>query len=122
MAFRDAGPGCPVCAISLVEMSVRGRDCRRCPSCGGIWIPSQAFHELLAETAGSGPQPELQLVHRTSGRACPDCRDPMASLVLEHVEIEQCQRHGIWLDRNELQEAFLMASEPRWTWTRRDQS
>jgi hypothetical protein len=92
-----------------------------CPGCGGVWLdagelellldaPDEA-HRLLALFA-QNPHPA------DKSRKCPICRKKMTEVRIGVSEppllIEKCkQHHGLWFDKNELQQAITMASSDK---------
>jgi len=107
MAYRDEHERCPRCGIELVDAVIGVA----CSQCRGLWIqPSSVFE--MANNMRMPPEP-VELPFTVDGNReqlrCPTCRDGMRLISLYQVQIDICDKHGIWFDANELA-AVLMRS------------
>lgn len=107
---------CPTCKIPLVVVEREAIELDWCVECRGLWF-DEGEMVLLGEKAGRRLESE-DLGHRAGDsvaagrRRCPRCPRRMERVTLalgqsppsaeEHVEIDCCPEHGIWLDRGEL--------------------
>lgn len=48
------------------------------------------------------PKASVQPAAPSSGRACPDCTEPLELMRIGDVEVDVCDAHGVWFDRYEL--------------------
>jgi Zn-finger nucleic acid-binding protein len=100
MIYRDGSAVCPRCSGPL-DNSADGLGCARCH---GVLMEIAAFKERLQPAAhGRAQVPALTVRHdRARHLACPVCRTPMAKVMLEAIDLDRCDEHGVWLDRGEL--------------------
>jgi Zn-finger nucleic acid-binding protein len=92
-----------------------------CPACRGVWLDagelellldaSDEARHLLASFA-KNPQPT------DKPKKCPICRKKMTEVRIGAGEppflIDECrQHHGLWFDKNELQQAITMAGSDK---------
>ncbi len=107
--YRDSEVRCPRCASTLIDAGAA----RGCTECRGLWLEQTVLHHMV-EQMQTPPAP-ISLVFRAHQRAplsCPECADPMTTLVLQNVEIDRCEKHGLWFDRDELQTVLLASYVP----------
>jgi Zn-finger nucleic acid-binding protein len=112
---------CPRCRVPLAVGHAAGTLLRGCPSCGGIWLDNASVerivHALPADALGladsatrwAKQQPDLR-----AAIACPECGRPLERRLVPQarVEIDGCDTHGTWFDRDELRQvahAFAVA-------------
>jgi Zn-finger nucleic acid-binding protein len=105
-------PMCPRCRISLECKSEHDIDIYSCPQCNGLWLDPGEFdvlttestvyrEEQLKEEYSRPPLPE-----KIEYLPCARCGKLMVSKNYAHISgliIEECGRHGIWLDNGELE-------------------
>ena len=107
MPYRETGLACPACNAALVR--ARGKwdlELEHCTACQGIWLGEDTLREMYRQS-GQGYELEwLPRLTREPTRACPRCTRPMKPSLIEVVEVERCEHHGIWFDRSELERAL----------------
>lgn len=112
---------CPACNNTMIILEHEQIEIDYCPACGGVWLdggelelildaPDEA-HRLLASFAPN-PAPA------STPRKCPICRKKMAEVRIGTAEppllIDECkQHHGLWFDKDELQQAVTMAASDK---------
>lgn len=124
-----AGRGaCPGCSAALQRTATgRGVEIDVCADCGGIWLDAGELEHLtsgLDPAPGAGASDERELRGRVPVtrpvendvryRECPRCGDIMSRRnfgTISGVIVDECPKHGIYLDAGELEEveAFLRA-------------
>lgn len=111
---------CPSCSEPLDVVSHEGVDIDRCPAGHGVWLDKGELRAVVLSEAEDRPQDEelqaLDAAARDHGqgllaelargtRNCPVCAAPMK--ITEYagsgVAIDECVRHGVWLDDGELE-------------------
>lgn len=107
--YRDEYERCPRCHVELIDAGA----VRACTSCNGQW----ATHEVLMEmalTMSHPNRPRMQFVDhpRKETLACPSCGKAMGTWKLHKVEIDRCEPHGVWFDRNELEHVLFATFVP----------
>jgi Zn-finger nucleic acid-binding protein len=120
MMNRDDFPMCPRCDVALDANGARWV----CKTCSGILLTEPEISRLVADMLGAAvselgwtsriaePQP-LKLAEREAeGQApvCPRCAAAMAPRSLYGIKVDRCSEHGIWFDREELEQALRAAS------------
>jgi Zn-finger nucleic acid-binding protein len=104
---------CPACRGPMELAIERGVEIHRCTSCWGLWLDPGELDELV--TPPLDPQPdiialrdEMRQVAPPLGevryRMCPRCGDPMNRRnygSVSGVVIDECNRHGMYLDARE---------------------
>jgi Zn-finger nucleic acid-binding protein len=84
-----------------------GHDLEVCDRCGGSWMEVASF---LADLRRAQPRLAVdELMEHNDGtprRPCPVCKEPMAIVWIEFLQLDQCQHHGVWFDPGELERAF----------------
>lgn len=112
---------CPACGGRMPPRQVGGVAVNECPRCHGLWVGSDGFAELVnrAIEARRSADPEGlgTLRPRVTGgtptsrkveyRKCPECDAFMRRRNFRQssgVIIDECRRHGTWLDADELEE------------------
>jgi Zn-finger nucleic acid-binding protein len=106
--FRDAPTMCLQCRIPMegAETST-GHDLEICDGCGGAWMEVASF---LADLRRAQPTLAVEeLMEHNDGtprRPCPRCGEAMSIVWLEFLQLDQCEQHGVWFDRGELDRAL----------------
>jgi Zn-finger nucleic acid-binding protein len=111
----DATLPCPRCKEPLQPLALGAIHVRECEACGGIWIDPEALQRIcdqreehaavtsaLAARVPSRPAP-TDAVHYVP---CPCCTKIMNRVNFSKssgVIVDVCKKHGVWLDRGELQ-------------------
>lgn len=101
---------CPECAESLIVLEFEGVEIDHCLSCGGAWLDAGELGLILSGRPDDGLATAWIDAGRNGSRPCPLCRDRMAVAALpgSGVEVDVCRRrHGLWLDRGELQRILV---------------
>ncbi len=105
-------PICPRCKIAL--------DCRRkddieidfCPRCSGLWLDRGEFDVLTAESTVYREEKlekeysRPRLADKVEYIPCVRCGKLMVKKNYGHISgviIDECGRHGVWLDNGELE-------------------
>lgn len=103
---------CPQCRHKALKITrYQDQEIDVCPSCRGLWFEAGEFDAALGNDE---KEPVIEGKHRkaheSTDMSCPDCD---ATLDRHHllkgyeVEIERCPAgHGIWIEREELDEAL----------------
>jgi Zn-finger nucleic acid-binding protein len=107
---------CPVCKSAMITLELADVEIDHCVHCGGIWLDSGEL-ELLVEDPvraqsllASFPEDPAAA---ESARPCPICDAKMAKIVVAPSRppllIDKCRRsHGLWFDRDELQNVLKL--------------
>jgi Zn-finger nucleic acid-binding protein len=119
--MRDAFATCPRCQTAL---DPRG-DRAVCGACQGLLIGEARLSQMIADLLGdqvsdrgwSGkvavPEP-LPLEERAARSdqvlTCPRCAAAMETKRLHEIAIDRCAAHGLWFDRDELEQALQRAA------------
>jgi Zn-finger nucleic acid-binding protein len=100
---------CPHCRHALHDGAHAGVSFHACQTCGGVWLDNQASHAVarhadamllsLVERIASQAAPFASLVERP---ACPVCSTALARARVAEIEVDVCNMHGTWFDREEL--------------------
>jgi len=94
---------CPRCAVMLVDKGPM----RACTQCNGNWLDVDRLHHMAAEM--HSPPRQVKLVFDADPRpriACPACGFDMDPWKVHGVPIDRCVKHGVWFDRDELQQVL----------------
>ncbi len=105
---------CPRCESELSSRTVDDVMLVDCATCGGLWMPPDVFEQLAARAVKerlperlTGPVRQvLKLDPEVHYRPCPVCKLPMTRRNYagrSGVILDVCARHGVWLDRDELE-------------------
>ena len=87
---------CPDCGDALVPEEWR----HRCAKCRGTFVDNAT---LIARVAEDMARPfELPPLGAAGARACPQCGQSMHRAMLQEVEVDRCEPHGIWFDTTEI--------------------
>ncbi len=104
-------PQCPRCKVPLTMHLKKGEEYNICPKCGGLWLDRGEFHLFTSEYD----------VYRKEDEKGEYLREPFKDHVeyipcircgklmnrknfakISGVIIDECGRHGVWLDAGEL--------------------
>jgi Zn-finger nucleic acid-binding protein len=108
------GKHCPRCHSNLTVADVGNQKVLECDRCGGLWLDTQSFERICANTEnqsavlGSAHVKAIDsetLAAKISYVPCPDCSQLMNRINFAHcsgVIIDVCKKHGVWFDRDEL--------------------
>ena len=105
MVYRDDHERCPRCGDELVDAG----SVRACTACRGMWATQAVLVEMAANMRSPPQRMPLPCVPDPSREplACPTCQQPMGTWRLHSIEIDRCERDGIWFDRDELERVLL---------------
>lgn len=104
--YRDQHPMCPRCIAALEPLTLMtGQSGLYCGRCSGIWLSLRDLDDICARLAPGGASEEA--IEAPCGNdtllLCPLCKTTMWRRTRAGVAIDECGRHGVWLDRGELQ-------------------
>src|SRR5690349_8938550 len=108
--YRDSFENCPRCAVELTD----ARSARACPSCRGLWIAEAVVSEMVLQMLSLGSLSRLQLRELRRAEqpvACPTCGERMEQAEIHEVPIDRCSKHGVWFDRDELEQALYRVAQ-----------
>lgn len=113
MAFRDSFDQCPRCAVTLED----AHSARGCRSCGGAFLEEPILAEMILQMLPPPPRTfgplVLSEVQRSgSPLACPQCTKPMTPTRIHDVELDHCEKHGVWFDPDELRITLFRVADP----------
>jgi Zn-finger nucleic acid-binding protein len=103
MIYRDATAACPRCKVDLETATDGGHEYLTCRRCSGLWLDYATLRLRWRGIASNRPLPRM--TPRTDHQRrlpCVLCGAPMDKVMLEAVELDRCDGHGIWLDHGEL--------------------
>lgn len=107
---------CVKCTSVLDRAEFEGLEVDLCPSCGGLWLdrgeitraarlPETELTRLRTLVSEANPSAHLDSENNVP---CPACHGLLAEFVLGSVRVDCCSVcHGIFLDRDELEEALI---------------
>jgi Zn-finger nucleic acid-binding protein len=112
---------CPDCDVLMPAHQVGGVGVNECRSCNGLWVPEDGFDLLLSRAIDARKNLDLAqqiaVSPRVKGanpadqgvryRKCPECMGFMRRRNYRKssgVIIDVCNRHGTWLDADELEQ------------------
>jgi Zn-finger nucleic acid-binding protein len=98
--------------MAILELS--GVEIDFCPRCRGIWVDRGELG-LLLHGRPDAPSSWLRSDARPGRRPCPHCDRTMLAGTSPgtHVTVDACPHgHGIWLDRDELEELIKTRDSP----------
>ncbi len=91
--------------------------------CGGLWLDFAATGKVLSSMDGGALELADQAARAAqtavdtsqTGLACPVCFQPLSRLHVggTTVEVDRCNEHGTWFDRNELRQAAEQVASRR---------
>lgn len=116
---------CPRCHVALLlsktpksTLTMHG-----CPSCGGVWLnpdcakrfSSALPHDALA-LASKYAKNAASEVDTAPSVQCPVCKWTMkrTHIAAAQLEVDGCNAHGVWYDRNELQSIAKAMAKLNW--------
>ncbi|MGD8238782.1 MAG: M48 family metalloprotease [Armatimonadota bacterium] len=123
---RISGPdACPRCHETLVRAKLTGKELRACRACGGLWMNTGVFADLVQSVphrliAADDRWPNLIGVgwNRVGPKRCPQCGVGLGEAPVkgvEDVKVDRCmQCDGVWFDDGELA-AVVSAAQSRGT-------
>lgn len=109
------GLSCPACRGSMSIEWEQGVEIHRCHQCHGLWLDPGEIDELVDEPSGPPPplaelRTQMQTVAPAPSevryRKCPRCSDVMNRRNYgshSGVIVDECPRHGIFLDPGEFE-------------------
>lgn len=108
MTYRETEIPCVQCQAPMTPVrSEAGHDFLHCDRCAGAWMEVAAF---LADFRAAHPDRHVEeLMEHNDGtprRPCPVCGETMAIAWLEFLQLDQCEPHGVWFDKGELERAM----------------
>jgi Zn-finger nucleic acid-binding protein len=108
--FRDSFEQCPRCGVDLMD----ARSASSCPQCKGLWLREDILTEMVITML---PVPTVgRLVFAPTAQdkrvACPSCHQPMVLTTLADVVVDRCAAHGVWFDREELEQVLRRSATP----------
>jgi Zn-finger nucleic acid-binding protein len=108
MVFRVAATTCLNCGTPMeLAETATGHALEICDGCGSAWMEVATF---LADLRDAQPALAVdELVEHNDGtprRPCPRCGVKMSIVWLEFLQLDQCDAHGVWFDRGELQRSL----------------
>jgi Zn-finger nucleic acid-binding protein len=111
---------CTSCKEPMVVLELDQVEIDYCLSCAGIWLDAGELEILLGDAgkARNALEGALSLGKTRPGkRRCPICRKRMDIITAgsgHKVEIDRCRKHhGLWFDREELEEILKILGEGR---------
>jgi Zn-finger nucleic acid-binding protein len=123
VARRDLHGGrCPRCGHELLVLELEDLGVEGCVRCGGLWLDGdssdrvlESIHAGALTVAAAASASAIEAVDTSAACACPRCRLPMRTVVVAgpDVELDRCDAHGTWFDRDELQKVSRAAAEAR---------
>jgi hypothetical protein len=112
--YRDQNLACPGCNQTLRPFRTRFV----CDSCLGMFVTLPDLTEALTELTGQTPTLEL-IDDKGGARHCPRCPATLKRCHLRVVfgeevakprpELDRCNEHGIWFDKDEMAAVFEKA-------------
>ncbi|MCA9714867.1 MAG: zf-TFIIB domain-containing protein [Myxococcales bacterium] len=109
---------CPACGVAMTTDFDRGVELDRCLGCGGLWLDVGEL-DVVSAAPATAPvhnvaalrrEMQAHTVHMNQGpvryRTCPRCGGVMNRRnfgTLSGVIIDECPRHGVFLDPEELE-------------------
>lgn len=106
--YRDEYERCPRCQVELTDAGA----VRSCGACRGQWASASTLLDMAQTMTHPNPLPPLQFAaHDRAKLACPSCQDGMTTLRAGKIEIDRCDKHGYWFDRDELQQILMAVFE-----------
>lgn len=99
-------------------MQVRDVLLRGCGRCGGLWLDNDASMKVIQSprpdvlaAAPGGPAP----VDTEASIRCPLCQRSLARYPAldPSVQVDVCEDHGTWFDRDELRRVSTLAAQKR---------
>jgi Zn-finger nucleic acid-binding protein len=113
---RTTQPLCPRCNTQLCAHISNGEEYDICPECGGMWLDKKEFHRatrefsVYKETDGSKEYVKTSDKNPIEYISCVRCGKLMNRKNFKRISgiiIDECSRHGVWLDAGELEKIRL---------------
>ena len=111
-AVESIHPVCPRCKISLKTTVSNGEEYHICPLCGGMWLDRAAFRRATSEynvyrneniKDEYKKEPIKDTVEYIPCVRCGKLMNRKNFSRISGVMIDECGRHGVWLDNSELE-------------------
>jgi len=112
---------CPACKNVMIILEHEQIEVDYCPGCCGVWLDAGELELIL-----DAPDESRRLLASFAQnphpagkpRKCPICRKKMTEVRIGTGEppllMDKCkQHHGLWFDKNELQQAITMAGSDK---------
>jgi Zn-finger nucleic acid-binding protein len=106
-AHKNVKLECPACRLALAYQGDRWG----CQKCRGLYVENEALVAMVREMA-LAPWELPASSGKPGERACPICKTPMRTELLEGVTVDRCDIHGVWFDEHELEQALHHSSPP----------
>lgn len=112
---------CPRCQRPLTTHQAPRFTMFACTGCGGMWLDGAASRTVVAavdpvamQAADNVARAAEQAVDVNAQAACPQCRNAMEKMPIPaaNVVVDTCREHGVWFDRNELQQVVRAVASP----------
>ncbi|MBK7396553.1 MAG: zf-TFIIB domain-containing protein [Myxococcales bacterium] len=112
---------CPRCQRPLTTHQAPRFTMFACTGCGGMWLDGAASRTVVAavdpvamQAADHVARAAEQAVDVNAQAACPQCRHAMEKMPIPAagVVVDTCREHGVWFDRNELQQVVRAVASP----------
>ena len=113
---------CPRCSKPTVEEKISDIPVDRCSGCGGLWLDQGELRPILDSRDRRFTADEVRATRSRHRKpepldpelACPRCGEKMGRFRYSgkiEIVLDQCARHGIWFDRDELDEMRMEVEE-----------
>lgn len=103
---QDAVFHCPRDGAAMAKLVAEHVTIDRCERCGGSWFDRRELRRVAHDAEVEALATRLRQVRVQSGFPCPRCGGECVQSFVGEVEVDTCVAcHGVWLDRNELEEA-----------------
>lgn len=114
---------CPRCLTPMLMGLAGGLSVHGCPTCGGVWLGTECARRFSAELPAEAI--ELAAKHAILAEEsakttplidCPICGTRMARTHASaaHLDLDYCDKHGTWYDRNELGAIARVLKNSQW--------
>ena len=102
---------CPSCKVEMEQRKYEGVTVDRCSQCEGVWLDYGELRLIATIRERKFTEEELDAAMKADSRRteespvlCPKCDRPMEKRESYDTVVDMCpQRHGIWLDKGELE-------------------
>jgi len=114
---------CPRCLTPMLVGEAGGMSVHGCPSCGGVWLGTECARRFSLEL----PPEAIELAAKHSALAqesvktlplidCPVCGKRMqrTHAAAAKLDLDFCDNHGTWYDRNEIGALARVLSKSSW--------
>ncbi len=107
MIYREIQIHCVQCQSQLlIPEEALGLSYLICPSCEGLWLTEEVFLSFMEQNRPGKDNTLLLHNDGTKRRSCPVCKEPMQIAWILFLQMDQCEEHGIWFDKGELNRAL----------------